>query len=222
MKVFVDNMGASRILMVGSPKPHLQGIAVDIFSIILFQFRLFLGVAVVASRRERACRFAQQVLIIDRDDWSLNPEVFMSLDARWGPHTVDRFSSYFNSQVIRFNSKYFSPGCPAVDALAQVWSSDNNWLCPPVHLIVAAVQHLRYHKGVGTLVLPEWPSASFGPFLHSSPSQFASFVKEFLVLLRLPDLLIEGPGQRVTYRRKPSLFVGCPSFNMLALRIDFR
>ena len=33
VKVFVDNMGASRILMVGSSKPHLQRIAVDIFSI---------------------------------------------------------------------------------------------------------------------------------------------------------------------------------------------
>ena len=34
VKVFFDNMGGSRILMVGSSKPHLQGIAVDIFSII--------------------------------------------------------------------------------------------------------------------------------------------------------------------------------------------
>ncbi|CAH3181716.1 unnamed protein product [Porites lobata] len=35
VKVFVDNMGASRILMVGSSKLHLQQIAVDIFSICL-------------------------------------------------------------------------------------------------------------------------------------------------------------------------------------------
>ena len=31
----VDNMGASRILAIGSPKPHLQEIAVDIFSLCL-------------------------------------------------------------------------------------------------------------------------------------------------------------------------------------------
>ena len=72
-----------------------------------------------------------------------------------------------------------------VDALAQDWSSDNNWLCPPAHLIVAAVKHLRYHKGVGTLIIPEWPSASFWPFLHFSPSRFHTFVKEFVVLPRL-------------------------------------
>ena len=120
--------------------------------------------------REENARADLLSRFIDRDDRSLNPEVFMSLDARWGPHTVDRFPSYFNSQVVRFNSKYLSPGCYAVDALAQDWRSDNNWLCPPGHLIVATVQHLRYHKGVGTLVVPEWPSASFWPFLHNSPS----------------------------------------------------
>lgn len=38
---------------------------------------------------------------------------------------------------LRFNSKYISPGCSAVDALAQDRSADNNWLCPPVHLIVS-------------------------------------------------------------------------------------
>ena len=147
--------------------------------------------------------------------------VFQSLNARWGPHSVDRFSSYFNSQVVRFNSNYFSPGCAAVDALAQDWSSDNNWLCPPAHSIVAGVKHLRYRKGVGTLSILEWPSASFWPFLHFSSSRIHAFVKEFVVLPRLADLLIEGPGQREAYRKKPSVFVGCPSFNMLALRLDF-
>ncbi|CAH3176092.1 unnamed protein product [Porites lobata] len=219
VKVFVDNMGASRILMVGSSKLHLQQIAVDIFSICL-SFDISLDSQWLP--REENARADLLSRFIDRDDWSLNPVVFQSLDARWGPHSVDRFSSYFNSQVVRFNSKYFSPGCAAVDALAQDWSSDNNWLCPPTHLIVAAVKHLRYHKGVGTIIIPEWPSASFWPFLHISPSRFHTFVKEFVVLPRLADLLIEGPGQREVYRKKPSVFVGCPSFNMLALRLDFR
>ena len=91
MNVFVDNMGASRILTVGSPKPHLQEIAVDIFSICLnFDFSLE---SQWLPRKENA-RADLLRRFIDRDDWSLNSEVFMSLDARWGPHTVDRFSSY--------------------------------------------------------------------------------------------------------------------------------
>ena len=158
VKVFADNIGASRILMVGNSKPHLERIAVDIFSICLS-----LDISLDSQwlpREENACADLLS-RFIDRDDWSLNPVVFQSLDARWGPHSVDRFSSYFNSQVVRFNSKCFSGDCTAVDALAQDWSSDNNWLCHPAHLIVAAVKHLRYHKGFGTLIIPEWPSASF-------------------------------------------------------------
>lgn len=40
------------------------------------------------------------------------------------------------------------------------------------------------------------------------------------LLICSADLLIEGLGQMVAYRRNPSVFVGCPSFKMLALRID--
>ena len=34
--------------------------------------------------------------IIDQDDWMINPAVFAELDKVWGPHTVDRFASFYN------------------------------------------------------------------------------------------------------------------------------
>ena len=58
---------------------------------------------------------------VDKDDWSLNSEVFSQLDKDWGPHTVDRFASHCNAQVRKFNSRFLSPGCDAVDALSQDW-----------------------------------------------------------------------------------------------------
>ena len=33
VKIFTDNQGAARIVSVGSPKPHLQAIALDVFQI---------------------------------------------------------------------------------------------------------------------------------------------------------------------------------------------
>ena len=146
-------MGVSRILKVGSSKPHLQKVAVDTFRL-CFALGIYLDSQWLP--REENVRADLLSRFIDRDDWSLNPAVFRFLDARWGPHSVDRFSSHFNSQVARFHSKYFAPGCSAVDALAQDWGSDNNWLCPPVYLIIASVKHLCCHKGIGTLVIPEW------------------------------------------------------------------
>ena len=74
----------------------------------------------------------------------------------------------------------------------------------------------------GTLITPEWPSAHFWPFLRDGSSRFSSFVTEVFVLPAVGDLLLEGPGQKQIYRSRPSVFLGCPKFRMLALRLDFR
>jgi len=78
--------------------------------------------------------------IFDLGDWSVNPALFRLVDSRWGPHTVDRFASYYNAQVERFNSRFWNPGTEAADAFTQDWSNDNNWQCPPVSLIVRVVR----------------------------------------------------------------------------------
>ena len=108
------------------------------------------------------------------------------------------------------------------DALAQDWSGVNNWICPPVSLIVDFVRHLMSCSGRGTLIIPEWPSAHFWPFLREGSSRFSSFVAEVFVLPAVGDLLLEGPGQQQIYKSRPSVFRGCPKFRMLALRLDFR
>jgi hypothetical protein len=158
---------------------------------------------------------------IDPDDWSLHPSVFRVLDARFGPHSIDRFSSHYNAQLPVFNTKYASPGSCGVDAFTQDWSSHNNWLCPPVSLIVKCVRHLESCGGSGTLILPEWPSSFFWLFLHLASGSFKSFVKCVVPLPKIRDLLVEGPGQNVLYKRRQSVFVGCPVFRMLALRLKF-
>ena len=221
VKIFVDNLGASRILMIGSPKPHLQELAVDILNLCL-RFRICIESQWLP--REENDRADLLSRFVDRDGWSLNSSVFDMLDSRWGPHTIDRFSPHHNNQVKKFNSRFFSPGCAGVDALAQGWGFDNNWLCPPVHLIASSIRHLRNHKGVGTIVVPEWPSASFWPLLHDTPSKFAPFIvfiRDVVVLPRIANLLVEGLGQKAYYSCRPSVFSGCPSFNMLALRLVF-
>ena len=109
-----------------------------------------------------------------------------------------------------------------VPAWTRLLSNNNNWLCPPVNLIVQTVRKLQSCNGIGTLIIPEWPSSLFWPYLHCSGLVFKSYVKAVFCLPKLHDLLIEGPGQRAVYKRKKSVFPGCRNFNMLALRLDFR
>ena len=61
-------------------------------------------------------------------------------------------------------------------------------------------------SGVGTLIVPEWPSSYFWPFK----------------LPLIHDLIIEGPGQRQIYQSNSSVFSGCPRFRVLALCLDFQ
>ena len=191
----------------------------DIFNLCLAKSIVLEAQWIPRSLNERADLLSR---FIDKDDWSINPSVFRLVDAKWGPHTIDRFSSYYNAQLPRFNSKFASPGCSGVDALAQDWRHENNWVCPPVGAIVPSVRALSSCSGYGTLIVPQWPSAYFWPFLHDNASQFKSFVKEVFELPCIEDLLLEGPGQKQIYKARPSVFSGCPKFKMLALRIDFR
>ena len=218
-KVFTDNENASRIASFGSSKQHLQSVAVDIFHLCLVNDIQIEAQWIPRDANVRADLLSRHV---DKDNWSLNSEVFAQLDRRWGPHSVDRFPSHYNAQVSRFNSKFMSPGCCAVDALSQDWQGESNWLCPPVSMIVDVIRHARACRSVGTLIVPEWPSAFFWPLLKPQPSSFASFVTEVVSLPKMSDLIIPGPGQKVFYSGKPSVFFGCPKFSMLALRINFR
>ena len=98
---------------------------------------------------------------VDKDYWRINPSVFRLLDAKWDPHTVDRFATYYNAQLLRFNSKFASPGCSGVDARAQDWSAENNLLCHPVHLIIDSVRHQVLFRTRD----PDYPRVAVGFFL---------------------------------------------------------
>ena len=55
--------------------------------------------------------------IKDSDDWSLHPTLFKMLDAKWGPHTINRFTSYFNTQLPRFKSRFWNTRAEAIELM---------------------------------------------------------------------------------------------------------
>ncbi len=153
--------------------------------------------------------------IVDYDDWKLNPSVFMWLDSCWGPHSIDKFASHYNTQLPRFNSRYWNPGTEAVDAFTANWAGENNWLCPSVVLVVRTIRHLSACAAVGTLLVPCWQSAAFWPILCPDGVHLASFVQDWKELPISPDLILPGV-------RGSALFYGkVLNSRVLALRINF-
>jgi hypothetical protein len=45
---------------------------------------------------------------------------FKVLPLMWGPHTIDRFANSENTEVRRFNSRYWNPSSESVDAFTQL------------------------------------------------------------------------------------------------------
>ena len=90
---FSDNQNVVRILYVGSRKAQLQAIALKTFSLSVCSL---LKIEAEWIPRELYVRADLLSRVVDL--------VFAELDKVWGPHTVDRFASFYNCQLPRFNS----------------------------------------------------------------------------------------------------------------------
>ena len=207
-----DSQNAVRIIQVGSMVRELQDLALSVF---LFTAQRQIQVDLIWLPRRQNARADFFRKVIDFDDYSVHDDVFKELDHLWGPHSIDRFASSYNAKLSRFNSRFLQPGTEAVDAFTQDWSSENNWLVPPISLIGKLLSHMHESKAVGTLIVPMWKSSYFWPLLCSDGVHFNSFVADWVYLSARPDLFVKG-------RAKNKLF-GSKAFksSCVALRLDF-
>ena len=90
------------------------------------------------------------------------------------------------------------------------WSSENNWLCPPVSLIGSTIRHLRICKGMGTLLVPMWESSYFWPLLYPNGVHMADFIKDTMVVNPYYESYIED-----------TVFKGYAPFSAVALKLQF-
>lgn len=208
---FTDNQNVARIILYGSRKPILQEEALAIFATCVNHHIRLEPEWIPREANEFADYLSK---LVDYDDWMLNPTVFKELDSQWGPHTIDRFADVHNRQLARFNSRYWYPGTEAVDTFTCNWGGENNWWCPPVHLVPRLLKHAEVTKAEGTLVVPQWVSAPFWPLLFPDGKKAATFIKQVVELPRQKDLFL--PGQTGL-----NIFNGTPNTTVLALRLSF-
>ena len=208
VKIFSDNQKVVRIVHNGSSVPHLQQIAVDIFSFCLTNSVSFQTQWIPRAENELADYLSR---IVDSDDWMLSPDLFKLIANMWGLFDVDRTACSCNCHLPRFNTKVWCPGTEAVDCFTQDLGKDcNNFVCVPPHLIRAFLYHMETCKAKGTLFVPEWKSAPFWPLLYSYdfPFLFPEFVKDFCYSPRSRDMFLPGRGSSLVYTNKKSVFFG--------------
>ena len=212
VKWFTDNQNVARIVQFGSRKQHLQDGVLSIFSICLkANIRLEME-WIPRSANERADYVSK---IVDYDDWMLDPAIFQQLEACWGPHTIDRFATEHNSQINRFDSRFWCPFSEAMDTFTRDWCGENNWWVPPVYLVCRTIRHAQSCCSMGTLVCPRWESAPFWPLICPDGVHLADFVHDWCEIPFYSGLTIPG---RSGGNIGSSLQLDS---TWLALRIDF-
>lgn len=213
VKWHTDNQNVVRIIDVGSRKSSLQVEAKRIFEICVLNGISIEPEWVPRSSNEQADYLSR---IVDIDDWFVSPRIFRFLDLKWGPHSIDRFADEHNHLLPRFDSRFWNPHCEAMDTFTRSWSFDNNWLCPPPHLVPRVLKHMRSCCARGYLVVPLWRSAPFWPLLTSDGLHLAHFVEDWVDLPPLKTTFCIGRHSSSVFGREDL------NFRVLAIRINFR
>ena len=204
---FSDNQNVVWILETGSKKPLLQKEAIAVFSIAA-QSLIHIEPEWFPRTENQQADYLSRIQ--DRDDWIIQPALFATIDQLWGPHTIDRFANNLNTQLPRFNSRFWCPGTEAVDTFTCDWRHEVNWACPPSHLISRTIRHAAKTCSRGTLIVPAWPSAPFWPVLYPNGCEEASFIKETMLLPKSHPTILPGRSGGIL-----------PSCDVLAICFEF-
>ena len=211
-KWFTDNQAVARIAASGSMKEELQEIALSICRTCLANNIHIDMEWIPRTQNERADHLSK---IVDQDDWGVSNHIFRLLDTLWGPHSIDRFASYYNKKISRFNSRFWNPGCEAVDAFTVDWKVENNWVVPPIALIPRVLKHMENTKAVGTLICPCWFSAPFWPMLFPDGCNPIRAVLEVYEIPSKNGIFTPGRGGNVDFINN------VVRSKILAVRLDF-
>ena len=96
------------------------------------------------------------------DDLTITDDAWAELDARWGPHDVDRYATAATARTASYNSLLPEAGSAGAAALAQEWAGVNNYVFAPVTELPRVAQLLHERPLIrATLVVPYWPAQAW-------------------------------------------------------------
>ena len=88
--------------------------------------------------------------------------MWRELEARHGPHTVDRYASAANALLPVFNTAQPAAGSAGAGALSQRWESENSFeFLPPTELPRVAQLLAEHRCAAATVVTPYWPAQAW-------------------------------------------------------------
>jgi hypothetical protein len=207
----VDAQNLLGIVNRGSPRLKLNALARELFWFGL-EHRITLSVEWVPREENTLADELSKLLI--PDDFSLSRKFFRQLEDRFGPHSIDLFSSNENNLCDRFYSLHWCRGSGGVQAFAYDWSGEVAWIHCPYRMVGRVWRKLQHDGVTATMLIPAWESATWWRLLVPDGVHFAEAVVDWVWLPRSdPDLFVPGTA--------PGRTIEPPDWPVMAVRIDF-
>ena len=139
--------------------------------------------------------------------------MILAISTHFGGHIrwIDLLTAATQS-VHDLTLKYIVLAPKASTLSRRAGKKENNWLCPPVGLILRVIKCCREQKAKGTLVVPYWPSSFFWSIIKPDGKHFADFIRDHIIFYGKYE-----SGNKSDW----SIFNSEPTFDTLALRIEF-
>ncbi len=120
----------------------------------------------------------------DPSDWRLETQLFQLIESQWGPHDVDLFASYQNTQLKRYVSRFPDPTSIATDAFSihhQWWKWGNLYANPPFALMLKLLARIRDspREVEMTVVAPIWPTRPWWPLILDLATEVPKILPPF-------------------------------------------
>ena len=150
----------------GSSKDYLQVIALQIYKSCLSN-RITLRTIWKSRADPRLVLADDWSRCVDRDDWSVDSQLFKSLEKRTGKKfEIDLFATDINARCKKFFSILASERALGRSAFLQNWANYGNvFACPPPTLIGETLRHWIGNRARGGIIFPAWKTLKSWPLV---------------------------------------------------------
>lgn len=208
-----DNKGVESITHVGSSKPHLQNLALDVFK----------GCKEKGIHLEVQWRPRDNYLLahadrgsksFDASSFSLDCESFGAM-MEFFPEVsidIDGMAEWWNKKSPLYFSRDEDIHSAGTNFFAQEIQNCSIYIFPPAGLIVPVILHLAHFKSRGLIIIPAWPSASFWLRIVPDGKHLAGWAERFLRF---------RPGMISDINIQSGTFKSPLTFDLLVIKFNF-
>jgi hypothetical protein len=164
VKWYTDCKNLIYVVKKGSKVGNLHKIVCDINK---FCLERKVHISVIWIPRENNLMADKLSRCFDSDDWGISYDIFAQLNKEICNFTIDRFATNYNKKCDRFNSRWWCEECETMNSMDQSWEGENNWIVPPISMLIDVLHKIDHKLVPGVIILPRWQSAAFWPVLKS-------------------------------------------------------